>query len=89
MVDNRSDGQRSSGKILNPENPYFMNFAFICLSEVNAMIDRDGISFARKVLTRCGLTLNINGCWEITQLFQYLQDIIQRYWMEFAVSSVQ
>ena len=30
-------------RILNPRNQYFMNLAVNCLSEVNGMVDCDGI----------------------------------------------
>ena len=53
------------------------------------MIDHDGIPLVRKAMIRCGLALNTNGCWEITKLFEHLQDIIQRYPMEFAGSAVE
>ena len=66
-----------------------MNLAVECINEVNAMIDHDGIPSVRKAMVRCGLALNTNGCGEIAQLFQHLQDIIQRYPMEFAGSEVQ
>ena len=89
LSNNWSDGPRSSGKILNPGKPYFMNLAVKCVSEVNAMMDHDGIPLVRKAMIRCGLALNTNGCWEIAQLFQHLQDIIQRYPMEFAGNPVQ
>ena len=89
MSNNWSDGLLSSGKILNPGNPYFMNLAVECVSEVNASIDHDGIPSVRKAMITCGLALNTNGCWEIAQLFQHPQDIIQSYPMEFAGSEVQ
>ena len=52
-----------------------MYLAVKCVRELNAMIDHDGIPLVRKAMIRCGLALNANG-WEITQLFQHLQDII-------------
>ena len=55
----------------------------------NAMIEHDGILLVRKAMIRCGLALNTNGCEEITQLLEHLQDIIQRYPMEFAGSAVE
>ena len=60
-----------------------------CVREVNAMIDHDEITLALKAMIRYGLALNTNCCWEIPQLFQHLQDIIQRYSMEFAGSEIQ
>ena len=89
LSNNWSDGPRSSGKILIPGKSYFMNLAVDFVSEVNDMIDHDEIPFVRKAMIRCGLALNKNCCWEIAQLFQHLQDVIQRYPMEFAGSEVQ
>ncbi len=48
------------------------------------MIDDDGIPLVRKAMIRCGLALNTTGRWEKSQLFQHLQDIIDRNPMEFA-----
>ena len=56
-----------------------MNLAIKCVSEVNAMVDYHGIPLVGKAMIRRGLGLNTNGCWEITQLFQYLRGIVQRY----------
>ena len=89
MSNNWSDGPRSSGKVINPGKPCFMNLAVKCVIEVNAMIDHDGIPLVQKVMIRCGLELNTNGCWEITQLFQHLQNIMQRYPMEFAGTAAE
>ena len=89
LSNNWTDGPRSSGIFINPGKPYFMNLAEKCVSEVNAMIDHDGIPVVRKAMINSGLELNTNGCWERTQLFQHLQDIIQRYPMEFSGSEVE
>ena len=49
-----------------------MNLEAKCVSEVNAMVDHDGIQLFRKAMIRCGLALSTNGFWEIKQLFQHL-----------------
>ena len=56
---------------------------------MNSMIDQDVIPPVRKAIIRCGLELNTIGCWDIAKLFRHLQDITQRYPMEFAGSPVQ
>ena len=56
---------------------------------MNAMTDHDRLALVRKAIIRYGLALNLNCCLEITQLFQHLQDIIQRYLLEFAGTPVQ
>ena len=66
-----------------------MNLAVKCVREVNDMTDHDEIPLVRKAMICCGLALNTNGCCEITQLFHYLQDLIQRYPIEFAGSAVE
>ena len=65
-----------------------MNFAVKSVSEMDAKVDHDGITLVRKVIIRCSLALDKNGCWEITELFQHLRDIIQRYPTEFAGNPV-
>ena len=79
-----SAGPRASRKLLNPGKKYYMNLAVRYVEAVNAMQDDDGIPVVRKAMIRCGLSLNTNGQWETTQLFQHLQDIIGRHPMEFA-----
>ena len=54
-----------------------MNLPVKCVIEVNAKINHYGIPLVRKAMIRCGLELNPNGCWDITQLLQHLQDIVQ------------
>lgn len=44
-----------------------------------AVIDHDGISLVRKAIIRCDLAQITNDCWEIKQMLQHLQDIVQRY----------
>ena len=66
-----------------------MNLEVKRVSEVNDMVDHDGIPLVREAIILCGLALNTNGYWEITKLFQHLQDMIRRYPMEFAGNSVQ
>ena len=50
-------------KILNRGKPYFMNLAVKCVSEVNAMVNHDGVPLVRKAMIQCGLALNTNGRW--------------------------
>ena len=69
--------------------PYFMNLAVICVSEVNFVIDHGGVHQVRKTIIRCDLALNTSESREITQLFQYMQDIIHCYPMGFAEYAVQ
>jgi DDE superfamily endonuclease len=66
-----------SGKLLNPGKHFFLNLAAESVREVNKMRDKNGLMYARKAMIRCGLSLNLNGIWEISQLFPHLQEIIK------------
>ena len=66
-----------------------MNLAVIPVSEVDSVIDHDGIPLVRKAIIRYGLALSTSVCWEITKLFQHLLDIILRCSMEFAEYAVE
>ena len=61
-----------------------MNLTVKCVSEVNAMVDYDGVRLIRKATIQCSLAHKTNSCREITQLFQQLQEIALRYPIEFA-----
>ena len=68
-----------SGKLKNPGKLFFLRLAAQSVRKVNSMRDRDGLTYARKAMIRCGLSKNLNGLWEITQLFPKLQNIIKKY----------
>lgn len=50
---------------------------FIC--EVENERDKEGVSYTRKAMMDCGMAFNLNGCWEVRQLFPYLQAIVEKY----------
>ena len=52
----------------------FYSIINLPLGVVNAMVDHDRIPLVREAMIRCGLAHNTNGCWEITELLQHLQD---------------
>ena len=66
-----------------------MNFAVEYGSEKNAIINHNGILLVRQAMIGCGLVLNTNGFWEITELLEHLKDTIQHDPMEFAEIIVQ
>eukprot|EP00474_Spongospora_subterranea_P005517 CRZ05975.1 hypothetical protein [Spongospora subterranea] len=68
-----------SGKLQNPGKRFFLKLAAESVRKVNHMRDRQGLTYARKAMIRCGLSLNINGLWEESQLFPVLQEIIKKY----------
>lgn len=68
-----------SGKIPNPGKRFFLKMTANAIREVNRMKDKSGISFARRSMIMTGMSLNINGKWEESQLTEQLQLIIAKY----------
>ena len=87
MIKNNQVSQRS-GKLLNPGKHFFLKLAAESVREVNKMRDTNGLTYAHKAMIRCGLSLNINGIWEISQLFPHLQEIIKENLDHFQGTSV-
>jgi len=83
----RSDGAWT-GKLKNPGKRYFLSLAATAVRRVNALRDKNGLNYARKAMIRCGLSLDVDGKWCVEQLFSHLQEIISKYPVEFAGSSV-
>lgn len=67
-----------SGKLPNPGKPFFLKLAASCVRDVNEQRDRNGLSYARKAMIRTGMSLNVNGLWQESQLADDLQHIIAR-----------
>ena len=74
----RVDGQ-SSGALENPGKTFFLKLAAEAVRRVNLQRDKNGVSFARKAMIRCGLSLDITGQWHVKQLSVELQQIIDTY----------
>ena len=66
-----------SGKLKNPGKSFFLRLASRAVREVNAMKDKNGLTYARKAMVRCGLSKNLNGVWEVKQLFPKLQELVK------------
>ena len=49
------------------------------VQKVNEMRDVAWISYARKAMIRCGLSLDVSGRWHEKQLSPQLQQIIYKY----------
>ena len=79
----------SSGKLKNPGKFFFLRLAAESVREVNAQKDKNGLSYARKAMMRTGMSLNLNGKWEESQLFLILQGIIAKHRNHFDGESVQ
>ena len=49
------------------------------LRQVENERDEDGVSLVRKAMIGSGMALNLNGEWEVCQLFPHLQAIVAKY----------
>lgn len=78
----RADGAWS-GKLPQPGKRFFLQLAADAVRAVNAQRDEHGMSYARKAMIRCGLSLDTDGRWKETQLFPQLQTIIKKYRAQF------
>ncbi len=85
MTNNWMTGPNSPGKLWNPGKLFYMNLAAQRVNEVNSRCDSDGNSLVRKAMIRCGMSLDYNGTWNVSQLFQHLQQIVNRYPMNLTV----
>lgn len=72
-------GPRSSGKLQNPGKRFFLQLAADSVRAVNEMKDKNGLSYARKAMIRCGLALDLVGSWQESQLFPELRTIISNH----------
>jgi hypothetical protein len=70
-------GTHSSGKLKNPGYKFFLTLAAESAREVNKLRDKNDITYARKSMTRCGLSLDLNGGWCVKKLFPELQRIFK------------
>jgi hypothetical protein len=72
-------GTHSSGKLKNLGNKFFLKLAAESVREVNKLRDKNRITYARKSMIRCGLSLDLKGVWCVKQLFPELQRIVKEY----------
>lgn len=79
----------SSGKLRNPGKYFFLELAALSVREVNSQRDSDGMSYARKAMIKCGMSLNTTDRWEECQLFEQLQDIIAEHRNHFEGAPVE
>ncbi|KAG3124885.1 hypothetical protein PI124_g23107 [Phytophthora idaei] len=78
----RKDGSWS-GKLQNPGKSFSLQLAAEAVKAVNLQKDKNGMSYARKAMIRCGLSLGIDGAWSVAQLYPHLQDIIKKHHVHF------
>jgi len=67
---------------------FFLKFAAAVVRDVNGMRDSDGLTYARKAMIRCGMALDLNGQWRVSQLFPHFQNIIAKHKEYFEGKSV-
>ena len=72
-----------SGRLKNVGKRFFLQLAADSVRDVNAQFDSHGVSYARKAMILCGLSLVYNGTWSTEQLKPELRDIIARNKEEF------
>ncbi|RLN91689.1 hypothetical protein BBJ28_00026100 [Nothophytophthora sp. Chile5] len=65
-----------SGKLRIPGKHFFLSLAAKAVQEGR---DTHGLTYARKVMIRCGLSLGMDGTWSIQQLFPHLQENVKKY----------
>ena len=71
--------QDKSGATKNPGKRFFLKLAANAVQEVNSCRDSQGLTYVRKAMIRCGLSLDVTGQWHIEQLNPDLQNIIQNH----------
>jgi hypothetical protein len=68
-----------SCKLCNPGKGFFLQLVIESMNDVNSQSDSHGMSYARKSMIRCGLSLDNFGIWHEEQLFLRLQALIEKH----------
>ena len=68
-----------SGKLTNPGKRFFLQLATDSVQDVNQQLDCDNMTYARKAMIRLGLALNVDGTWNVHQLFPHLQELVAKH----------
>ena len=71
--------KEGSGKLENPGKRFFLQLAADSVRDVSKQRDSVGVFYTRKAMIRCGMALNLNGQWEVKQIFPHLQEIFKKY----------
>ena len=66
----------NSGRVANPGKYFYLNLVTEIVDDLNNRTIGN-CSIARKSMIKCGLIYNTSGTWEISQLTDQLQDIVQ------------
>ncbi len=75
LIEN-NDFRQDSRKVNHPTRLWYMETAKHCIDVVNAMEDKNGVSFALKFMIQCGLSTDLDGVWRISELSSELQHIV-------------
>jgi hypothetical protein len=67
------------GKLQNPGKKLFLQLAADSVKAVNLQKDKNGVSYARKAMIRCGMSLGIDGSWSVNQLYPHLKKIVKKH----------
>ena len=67
----------------NPVKKFFLLLAKQTVQNVSNQRDGDGITFARKAMIRCGMSLYLNCRWEVEQLTPALRRIVDEQKAQF------
>ena len=66
-------------EVAEPWKDFFLKLAAESVRQLNNERDANGLTYARKAMIGCGLSLSTEGIWKKEQLFQHLQDIVDMY----------
>lgn len=68
-----------SGKIPNPGKRFFLQLSADTVREVNCRTHKSSLSLAFRLKIFTGMSLNVNGKWEESQVIEQLQLIIAKF----------
>ncbi|KAG3233961.1 hypothetical protein PI124_g20980 [Phytophthora idaei] len=71
--------KNASGKLRHPGKHLFWALASRCIRAISKKRDKDGVLYPRKAMIQCGLSLELDGLWQESQLSEHLQAIVQKY----------
>ena len=74
----RADEQWSR-KLTNSGKRFFLQMAADRVQDVNQQFDCDNMTYARKAMIRSGLALDVDGTWNVHQLFPHLQELVAKH----------
>lgn len=72
-------GNNGSVMLKSPGKSFFLQLAVDSVMEVKNLLDINGMTYARKAMTRTGLSLNDDEVWTESQLSESLQIIIAKH----------